>query len=68
MKKLDVLGYYLTRFSQIEVELIEAIMGSRIPSEKQSFDKTIENEKVMLKTLLKSIDGIKSEDITSLLD
>ena len=67
MKILDVLGYYFTRFSQIEIGIIEAIMGREIECEKTYIDTTDKNDKLLLKRTLQNSGLFEPDDLKSLL-
>ena len=68
MNNLDILGYYVTKFSQIEIQVILAIMGSNDLGGSESFDITINDEKMKLRKKLSEYKFIEESDLNILMN
>ena len=67
MKKLDVLAYYFTRFSLIEIGIIEAIMDITIITTNKSYDISKPDSRKKLIKCLMITGKMKNLDILELL-
>ena len=67
MNNLDILGYYLTKFTQIECEVINTITSEDEEKLEGSFDTSTEKGRIGLKNQLEKLKNLKDIEIEILM-
>jgi peroxiredoxin family protein len=63
MNKLDIVGYYLTKFTHIELKVIYAIMDKKLLTKYENFDTTTKEGRIELKQCLTKSELFEERDI-----
>jgi hypothetical protein len=67
MNSLDVLGYYVTKFSQLEIEVVQAIMNKVELTGTENYDANNKHEREKFKRKLSNSGILTETDLKTLM-